>query len=65
MNGLPIDPAILTPTDLFGLVLTLLMIIGLIALLYWLDAIAAERARPRPCDGSRCPEGVCHCGKFE
>ena len=65
MGALPIDPATLNDTDLLGLVLTFFMIAGLIALLYWLDASAAERAHPRPCDGSRCPDGRCCCGRFE
>lgn len=66
MNGpLPLDPARLNATDLLGLVLTVLVIAGIMALLYWADNRARAAARPRPCDGSRCPDGVCACGKFE
>ena len=65
MNApLPIDPATLTDTDLLGLVLTALVIAGLFAFLYWADARARNTAPPR-CDGSRCPDGVCICGRFE
>lgn len=65
MMRLPIDPATLTPTDLLGLVLTLLFLAGLFAFLYWADARARDQAAPPRCDGSRCPDGVCFCGRFE
>ncbi|MFZ4605183.1 MAG: hypothetical protein ACOYM5_02895 [Caulobacter sp.] len=63
--ALPIDPAGLNNTDMLGLALTLLIIGGLIGLLQWAHERARERAAPPPCDGSRCPNGVCFCGRFE